>query len=84
MKITIDLKSALCGMIIGILAMLLSGFGTSSNPVGKYKVATGVSDGKGYAIMIDTQTGQAWGYEAKPSQMTRVGYMDSVDFWKEK
>ena len=79
MKISIDLKSALCGLAIGVAVMFLTGAGTSSNPTGKYKISTVVSEGKGFVVMVDTQTGEAWGCECHPNQMARES-----DFWKQK
>jgi hypothetical protein len=57
MTTKIDLKSALCGLALGILAMLAIGASGSPNAVGKYQVATGA----GFVTIIDTTTGQAWG-----------------------
>jgi len=57
MKIQIDLKSALCGLVVGVLAMFAIGAADSSNPAGKYQVTTG----SGFVVIIDTSTGQAWG-----------------------
>lgn len=58
MKTQIDLKSVLCGLAVGVLAMLVIGARTSTNEVGRYQV----SSASGFAVMIDTKTGQAWGY----------------------
>jgi hypothetical protein len=58
MKTQIDLKSALLGMTAGILAMFAIGAGTSSEESGRYQVSVGTSS----AIIVDTKTGQAWGY----------------------
>lgn len=80
MKITIDLKSALCGLAIGLVAMLLIGAGTSSNSVGRYKIVTGTSDGKGFALILDTQTGQVW----CDDQNYRLARSLSASFWMEK
>jgi hypothetical protein len=89
MKITIDTKSAVCGLLAGVAAVLTIGAGDSSNQVGKYRVATGVSDGKGYAIMVDTQTGKAWGYTYGAEAYAKVvqppgAFQSSAEFWKEK
>ncbi len=61
MKTSIDIKSVLLGSFVGIAAMFVIGAGgTSSN--GRYQVVTGNSaNGSGVAIMVDTQTGKAWG-----------------------
>jgi len=56
MKTQIDIKSALCGLVVGVLAMLAIGAGTSSNEPGKYQVSSAL----GYSVILDTQTGQAW------------------------
>jgi len=57
MNIKIDLKSALCGLAVGILAMLAMGAATSSDALGRYQVASG----SGFVTIIDTSTGRAWG-----------------------
>jgi hypothetical protein len=57
MKIQIDLKSALAGLALGITALFAVGAGTSSNPAGKFQAVTCIG---GYALILDTQTGQAW------------------------
>jgi hypothetical protein len=61
MKIQIDLKSAVCGLIIGAAAMFVMGADSSSpNQAGRYQVSTGA----GLALMVDSQTGQAWMYDS--------------------
>jgi len=67
MKIQIDLKSAVCGLIIGVAAMFVMGAEqSSSNQVGKYQVQAVPGENRipGYAIIIDTQTGETWGMDA--------------------
>jgi hypothetical protein len=57
MKTQIDIKSALCGLVIGVLAMFAVGAEQqSSNPAGRYQTASG----SGFITIIDTTTGQAW------------------------
>ena len=58
MKTQIDLKSALCGLAVGVFAMLAigAGTGTYSNECGRYQVAVGAN----VALVIDTQTGKLW------------------------
>jgi hypothetical protein len=57
MKIQIDLKSAVCGLMIGVAAMFAMGAGeSSSNQAGRYQVSTGA----GISVMVDSKTGQAW------------------------
>ncbi len=61
MKSPFDLKSALCGVVVGVLAMLAIGAGTSSDAplkygTGRYQVAVGAN----VALVIDTQTGKLW------------------------
>jgi len=57
MKIQIDLKSILCGLIIGVAAMFAVGAGTSSNEIGRYQVAVNTG---AVALVIDTATGKVW------------------------
>lgn len=59
MKVQIDLKSALCGLVMGIFVMLVIGAGSTAreNENGRYQVAT---EGN-VALVIDTWTGKAWG-----------------------
>jgi hypothetical protein len=67
MKIQIDLKSAVCGLIIGVAAMFVMGAEqSSSNQVGKYQVQAVPGENRipGYAIIIDTRTGETWGMDA--------------------
>ena len=56
MKTQIDLKSALCGLGLGLLVMLALGAGTASNQIGRFQVAT---EGT-VALLVDTETGQVW------------------------
>ena len=63
MKTQIDLKSALCGLAVGVLAMLAIGAETSPNGPGRYQaqlVSTSYPADRGYALVIDTQTGKVW------------------------
>ena len=53
----IDLKSALCGLAIGVLAMVAMGATGQTSTNGRYQVAGGY----GFFTIIDTTTGQAWG-----------------------
>ena len=63
MKIQIDLKSAVCGLIIGVAAMFALGNGTSSEDVGRYRIVTNFNGtpGSAYALIVDTVTGKVWG-----------------------
>jgi len=56
MKIQIDPKSALCGIIIGVLATFAIGAGTSPNQIGRFQTA----GGGGFFLTIDTVTGKTW------------------------
>jgi len=56
MKTQIDIKSALCGLVVGVLAMFAIGAGTSSNQVGRFQT----SGGSGFFLTIDTVTGKTW------------------------
>lgn len=68
MKTQIDLKSALCGLVVGVLAMLAIGAGTSSNEVGRYQISSGTS----FSVMVDTKTGQAWGIVHTPTSGSSI------------
>jgi hypothetical protein len=56
MKIQIDLKSAACGLIVGVAAMLTIGAGTPSNDIGRYHVVTTGT----FAFVIDSTNGKLW------------------------
>jgi hypothetical protein len=63
MKTQIDIKSALLGIAVGVLAMFAIGAGTGSNEVGRYQI----SSNPNFSIIVDTKTGQAWGGVFSPS-----------------
>jgi hypothetical protein len=65
MKTQIDIKSVLCGVAIGVLAIFAIGAGTSSNPVGKFQMQSVTSPYGAYAFVVDTQTGEVWGMDTK-------------------
>ncbi len=56
MKTEIDLKSALIGLLAGIIGMLAIGASSSSPTVGRYQVGGTASQG----FVIDTVTGRVW------------------------
>ena len=68
MKTQIDIKSALVGILIGILAVLAVGAATNSNQVGRYQI----SSGDGFSVMVDTQTGKAWGVVHAPTSNSAI------------
>ncbi len=70
----IDLKSALCGLALGIVAMAAMGSSSSTPIVGRYQV----SGGYGFFTIIDTSTGQAWGANLSSPGMQGIqaGYWD--------
>jgi len=79
MTTKIDLKSALCGLALGVLAMLAIGATGPTNAIGKYQIATGA----GFVTIVDTTTGQAWGanLSAPPPgfQGVPAGFWDKKD-----
>ncbi len=81
MKIQIDLKSAVIGLLAGIVVVLLTGAGASSNPVGKYQVDVAATGGGwgGMAVIVDTQTGESWGVD-----FTKDFNAKSEKFWGAK
>jgi hypothetical protein len=62
MKKQMDIKSALIGLLAGIVAMLAIGASSSTPTVGRYRVWGTASE----TFVIDTVTGQVW-TRAKPS-----------------
>ena len=56
MKIQIDVKSALIGLLAGIAAMLAMAASSSNHTVGRYQVGGTASQ----ALVVDTMTGQVW------------------------
>jgi hypothetical protein len=76
MKTTIDFKSALCGLIIGVLAMLALGAETTASSTGRYQV----SAASGLGIILDTKTGRAWGF----GPISTAQYRTDNDFWAQK
>jgi len=76
MKTQINFKSALCGLVAGMLAMLAIGAGTYSNMTGRYQIAT---EGN-VALVIDTQTGKVW----MQSWPTVNGLKNDADFFDSK
>lgn len=79
MKIQIDLKSALFGLVIGVAAMFAVGAGFSTignNDVGRYQISTGNS----FAVMVDTKTGQAYGF----GPISSAQYRNDGNFWDAK
>ena len=77
MKTQIDIKSVLCGVAIGVLAVFTIGAGISSNPVGKYQVAVGGAGVGAIAVMVDTQTGQAWGIDTQRTWKESGNFFDA-------
>jgi len=63
MKIQIDLKSALCGLFIGALAMFTIGAGSSST--GRYQITASITPFGMCSFVVDTQTGEVWGMDVK-------------------
>lgn len=79
MKITLDIKSLLLGVTLGVVALFVTGAGLDSNEqAGKYQAATDA----GFCIIVDTSTGQAWGANlASPAP----GYQRvAPGFWERK
>jgi hypothetical protein len=76
MKAQIDIKSVLCGVAIGVLAVFAIGAATSSNENGRYQVSTGQVT----SVIVDTRTGQAWGY----GPQTTSQYKSDANFWDSK
>jgi hypothetical protein len=71
MNTRLDFKSALIGLLIGILVVVSLGAASSIGSVGRYQVA-----GTGnHGLIIDTATGQVWrGYFPSNSGNTDGGF----------
>lgn len=62
MKIQIDLKSAVCGLLLGVVTMLCLGAAPGRpDQIRRYEVVTGTTGTGGYALLLDTTTGKVWG-----------------------
>jgi len=79
MNTKIDLKSALCGLVIGVLAMLAIGATeSSSNPIGRYQCSAAID----LMLIVDTATGQAWA--TRPAGLSITGSAGGVGGFFEK
>ena len=76
MKAQIDIKSALLGLFLGSTIVFTLGNATLNRDIGRYQV----SSGQGTSIILDTVTGQSWGYV--PLSTREVRYDDN--FWDVK
>jgi len=76
MKTNIDFKSALCGLLVGVVATFVIGAGEQSSPAGRYQVSAMQTGG----IMVDTKTGQAWAF----SPLTSAQYRNDAEFFQPK
>jgi hypothetical protein len=71
MNTKIDIKSAVIGLISGVLVTLGIGAAALPGPIGRYQVA-GVGN---HGVIIDTATGQAWrGYFSTSVGSTDEGF----------
>jgi len=58
MTTKMDVKSALVGLIVGIAVVTtIAAVENNSEPVGRYQA----SAASGFLVILDTQTGKAWG-----------------------
>jgi hypothetical protein len=78
MKTQIDIKSVLCGVAIGVLAVFAIGAGTSSNPVGRFQITAAAAPNGSFFAVVDTQTGEVWGADSVR------GWQDKPKFWDAK
>ena len=56
MNTKIDIKSALFGILIGVLVTLAIGAAAPSGPVGRYQIAGTGNQG----LVLDTASGEVW------------------------
>ena len=77
MKIQIDLKSAACGLMIGVAAMFILGADSSSpTRIGRYQIATGQNS----SVIVDTITGKAWAFQPQST----ADFRRDGNFWDAK
>ena len=81
MKIQIDLKSAVCGLAIGIAAMFVVGADSNSGEVGRYQISHSTSGGGDFITLVDTKTGEVW---AHPGGTEGMGQAKLHNFWNAK
>jgi len=72
MKIQIDLKSAVCGLIIGVAAMFAIGADSSGGSPGRYQLSSGGGGGQPCVVMVDTATGKAWAFQPPSTAQWRT------------
>lgn len=78
MKIQIDLKSAACGLVVGIAGMFLMGSDSNSGEIGHYQISEAYP---GFITVIDTKTGEVWTH---PSGTEGMGGAKLQNFWNAK
>jgi hypothetical protein len=69
MKASIDIKSALAGLVVGVLAVFAIGAGGPSDHVGRYRVSIGPA---GNAMLVDTTTGKVWAAGQNTAQLRQT------------
>jgi hypothetical protein len=77
MKFQIDPKSALFGLVVGVLAVFAIGAGSPSEEIGRYQISAAAQSS---AFIVDTKTGQAWGFAPVNSGQFR----QDANFWEAK
>ena len=77
MKTTIDIKSAMLGLVAGVLVAVAIGAGTPSSETGRYQVSAGAD---ACAVIVDTRTGRAWAFQPNNTAQWRT----DANFWNEK
>jgi hypothetical protein len=83
MKIQIDLKSAVLGLIVGAVAIFTLGDATSQpNQNGRYQCAVALdgSGNNGVELILNTQTGKAW----NAINRATIAHDDGDSFWNAK
>ena len=81
MKIQIDLKSAMCGLIIGAAAMFVMGADSNSGGIGRYQISHAALAGSDFITLVDTKTGEVWSH---PAGTEGMGQPKLQNFWSVK
>jgi hypothetical protein len=81
MKIQIDIKSAVCGLAIGIAAMFVVGSDSNSGEIGRYQISEAAGTSGAVLAIVDTKTGEVW---AHPTGTEGMGTAKLQNFWNAK
>ena len=78
MKLQIESKSLLIGLVFGIAGMFVMAAEFSPKQTGRYQIAGGSANGDGHFAVVDTITGQTWCARANGNSVQQLdrGFSD--------